>query len=170
MNDINEIENIEESSVSSVEKPIESKKPKRERTQAQIDAFERCRKSRQESIKRKEEDKIVKAVEIKEKRKKEIQVKDEERVVSEGGQAPLTPQIHQTKSGGEGGSIPPKKPKTKKKVIVYEPSDDDSESSYEIEIIPKPKLVKKTKPQRQEEQPQRQEETMVKLSDIVNWI
>lgn len=145
------------------------KKPKQKReyvmTDARKQAFERCRAAREQSIKRKEEDKLVKAVEIKEKRKKEV--------------APKIEQVIEA---------PPKevkKSKPKKKVIVYEPSDsDDSESSYEVEI--RPKAVKKTKPQRhtqsmaiargntpidwggaQEQQPQ---ETMVKLSDIVNWI
>lgn len=149
MEDIKETQpEITETSVE--EEPLlkETKKAKKARTQAQLDAFERARKKRLENINAKKMAK--KEQEVAEYKKEKVEIEPVKEDIEE---KELTPNAPEYESEEEVKPKPKSKPKPKKKKPkTPPPSESDDSSSSEEEYVIRRRKPTKRKPKVQREE------------------
>jgi hypothetical protein len=146
-----EIKDIPEEEI--LDKSIQSGKPKKQRTQKQIEAFEKARKTRAENVKKRKEDKKNNTKPVGRPKKKEPEIIED----NEAKEIIEEPEIESDSDYEEEKIVYKKKPKVKvkakkkkpikKKVVYISESESESEisSESEEEEIVKTILKKKKK-------------------------
>jgi len=132
-----------------IDKSIQSGKPKKVRTQKQIEAFDKARKTRAENVKKRAEEKKINTKPVGRPKKKEIVVKPAEEIVEPIDESSSSEEeiIYKKKPK----KVTKKKRKPKKKIVYISESssseEETSSSEEEEEVIvkqlTKPKKSKK---------------------------
>ena len=137
---------------SQIEKPVKVYKRKFVFTKARQEAFERCKKAREDSIKTGNKSNKVKAVL---KREERLKKKKEELGLVDPEPEPVQKYYSSSSSEEEVEKIEKPKPKkkTKKPKITIVESDTETEEEYEVRKVKKqrPKSTKYEEPPQQEE-------------------